>query len=79
MSHWDGKMNDKGWLQHAYIIMTPLFFFYSKTGLQGYTLFFLILLINIDYGYSFAPPRLFLAENMKNIRIFYLKISFFRW
>ena len=29
---------------------------YSKTGLQGYTLFFLFLLKNIDRGYSLEPP-----------------------
>ena len=28
-----------------------------KQGLQGYTLFFLFLLKNIDCGYSLEPPR----------------------
>ena len=28
-----------------------------KLGFTGYTLFFLFLLKNIDYGYSLEPPR----------------------
>ena len=48
-------------------------------GLQGYTSFFLFLLENIDCEYSLEPPRrgptiYVLSRNMKNIRIFYLKI-----
>ena len=38
--------------KHTYIILTPL-----NWGLQGYTLFFLFLLKNIDCGYSLEPPR----------------------
>ena len=58
-------------------------------GLQGYTLFFLFLLKNIDCGYSLEPPRrggsneytqsFFLSRNIKNIRIFYLKLFIFWW
>ena len=33
---------------HLYIV---------KLGLQGYTIFFLFLLKNIDCGYSLEPPR----------------------
>ena len=32
-------------------------FYIVKLGLQGYTLFFLFLLENIDCGYSLEPPR----------------------
>ena len=32
-------------------------FYIVKLGLQGYTLFFLFLLKNIDCGYSLEPPR----------------------
>ena len=32
-------------------------FYIEKLGLQGYTLFFLFLLNNIDRGYSLEPPR----------------------
>ena len=56
---------------------------------MGYTLFFLILLKNIDCVYSLEPPRrggsneylqsMFWAEIWKNIRIFYLKIFIFWW
>ena len=45
--------------KHAYIILTPLnpTFIYQNWGLQGYTLFFLFLIKNIDCGYSLEPPR----------------------
>ena len=38
--------------KHAYIILTPLkpHFTWQNWGLQGYTLFFLFLLKNIDFG-----------------------------
>ena len=39
--------------KHAYIILTPL---NPTFSLQGYTLF-LVLLKNIDCGYSLEPPR----------------------
>ena len=32
-------------------------FYIVKLGLQGYTLFFLFLLKNIDCGYPLEPPR----------------------
>ena len=32
-------------------------FYVVKLGLQGYTLFFLFLLKNIESGYSLEPPR----------------------
>ena len=32
-------------------------FYKVRRGLQGYTLFFLFLLKNIDCGYSLEPPR----------------------
>ena len=61
-------------------------FYIVKLGLQGYTLFFIFLPKNIDCGYSknidcgFSLEPLFLSRNMKNIRVFYLKIfSFWRW
>ena len=41
--------------KHAYIILTPLNPILQ--GLQGYTLFFLFLLKNIDCGYSLEPPH----------------------
>ena len=40
--------------KHTYIILTLI---YKHWGLQGYTLFFLSLLKNIDCGYSLEPPR----------------------
>ena len=50
-------------------------FYIVNWGLQGYTLFFLFLLKNIDNGYSLEPPRrggsnenpksMFLSRNMK--------------
>ena len=45
--------------KHAYIVLTPLnpTFISENWGLQGYTLFFLFLLKNIDCGYSLEPPR----------------------
>ena len=44
--------------KHAYIILTSLTqFLCSKTGLQGYSLFFLFLINNIYCGYSLEPPR----------------------
>ena len=45
--------------KHTYIILTPLSptFITYYWGLQGYTLFFLFLLKNIDCGYSLEPPR----------------------
>ena len=48
----------------------------KNLGLQGYTLFFLFLLKNIDCGYSSEPLRqsMYLAERnekkKKNIRVF---------
>ena len=46
-------------LKHACIILTPLnpTLMQQNWGLQGYTLFFLFLLKNIDCGYSLEPPR----------------------
>ena len=45
--------------KHAYIVLAPLnpTFIQENWGLQGYTLFFLFLLKNIDCGYSLEPPR----------------------
>ena len=47
--------------KHAYIILTPPHpkppFYIVKWGLQGYTLFVLFLLKNIDCGYSLEPPH----------------------
>ena len=42
-----------------FIILTPLnpTFIQYNWGSQGYTLFFLFLLKNIDCGYSLEPPR----------------------
>ena len=78
--------------KHAYIILIPLnpTFIQQNKGLKGYTLFFLFLFKNIDFGYSLEPPRpgssnkypqyMFWAEIWKNIRVFYLKIfSVWRW
>ena len=58
-----------------------------KLGLQGYTLFFLFLLKNIDCGYSLEPPRwggsneypqsMFWAEIWKISEFFVWKFSFF--
>ena len=63
--------------KHAYIILIPLNpTFIVKLGLQGYTLFNLFLLKNIDCGYSLEPPRrdgsneypqsMFLSRKKKN-------------
>ena len=45
--------------KHAYVILTPLnpTFTSKNRGLQGYTLFSLFLLKNMDCGYSLEPPR----------------------
>ena len=45
--------------KHVYIILTPLnpTFIWYHWGSQGYALFFLYLLKNIDCGYSLEPPR----------------------
>ena len=59
-------------------------FYIVKLGLQGYTLFSLFLLKNIDYGYSLEPPRAeggltsipiiyVFGRNMKYITFLYLK------
>ena len=58
-----------------------------KLGFTWVYIIFLILLKNIDCGYSLEPPRqggsnkypqsMFWEGNMKNIRIFYLKIFLF--
>ena len=58
-----------------------------KLGLTGYTLFFLLLLKNIDCGYSLEPPRrggsneypqsMLWAEIWKLSEFFYLKIFMF--
>ena len=75
--------------KQTYVILTPLnpTFIKSNWGLQGYTLFFLFLLKNINCGYSLEPPRqggsneypqsMFWAEIWKDIRIFIWKISVF--
>ena len=44
---------------HAYIILTPLnpTFILVKLGFVGVYIIFLILLKNIDSGYSLEPPR----------------------
>ena len=45
--------------KHAYNMLTPLnpHFYVVKLWFQGYALFFLFLLKNIDCGYSLEPPR----------------------
>ena len=52
---WDEKSSQK----HTYIILNPLYptFIKKNWGLQGYTLFFLFLLKNIDCAYSLEPPQ----------------------
>ena len=61
-------------------------FYIVKLGFTGVYIIFLILLKNIDCGYSLEPPRggsneypqsMFWAEIWKNIRSFYLKIFIF--
>ena len=62
-------------------ILTPLnlTFMQKKLGFTGVYIIFIILLKNIDCGYSLEPPRrggsneypiYVLSRNMKNIRIF---------
>ena len=62
----------------------------EKLGLQGYTVFFLFLLKNIDCWYSLEPPRrggfneyhnlCFEQKYEKISEFFYLKIfNFWRW
>ena len=73
---------------HVYNFDTLIPHFYIvKLGFTGVYIIFLILLKNIDCGYSLEPPCRSvltvptfydLSSNMKNIRVFYLKIfSFF--
>ena len=76
-----------------YIMKTCLYNFdplKPHWGLQGYTLFFLFLLKNVDCGYLLQPPCrgssnqytqfMFWAEIRKISEFFYLKIfSFWRW
>ena len=50
-------------------------FYIEKLGFTGVYIIFLISAQNIDCGYSLEPPRRNM-KNMKNIRVFYLKISF---
>ena len=38
-------------------LLNPTFIKKKTEGLQGYTLFFLFVLKNIDCGYSLEPPR----------------------
>ena len=49
---------DRSSRKHAYAILIPLnpSFILQNWGLQGYTLFFLFLLKNVDCGYSLEPP-----------------------
>ena len=64
-------------------------FYTVKLGFTGVYIIFLISAQNIDCGYSLEPPRrggsneypqsMFFSRNMKNIRIFYLKIFIFWW
>ena len=65
---------------HCYIV---------KLGFTGVYIIFLISAQNIDCGYSLEPTQrggsneypqsMFLSRNMKNIRLFYLKIFIFWW
>ena len=50
-------------------------FYLVKLGFTGVNIIFLISAQNIDCGYSLEPPVL--SRNMKNIKIFYLKIFIF--
>ena len=64
-------------------------FYIVKLGFTGIYIIFLITAQNIDCGYSLEPPQrgssneypqsMFLSRNMKNIRLFYLKIFIFWW
>ena len=63
-------------------------FYIVNWGLQGYTLFFLFLLKNIDCGYTLEPPRkggsndthnLCFEQKYENYQNFYLKIFIFWW
>ena len=51
-------------------------FYTVKLGLQGYTIFFLFLLKNVDCGYSFlmSPHNLCFEQKFENMKIFYPKI-----
>ena len=54
-------------------------FYIVKLGFTGVYIIFLISAQNIDCGYSLEPPLrvptiYVLSRNMKNIRVFYLKI-----
>ena len=63
-------------------------FYIAKLGYAGVYLFFLLLLQNIDCGYTLEPPRrggstvypqsMFWSKNKKNIKIFLMKFSFFK-
>ena len=56
-------------------------FYTVKLGFTGVYIIFLISVQNIDCGYSLerVPTINVLSRNMKNIRIFYLKIFIFWW
>ena len=63
-------------------------FYIIQLGNAEVYLFFLLLLLNIDCGYSLEPPRrggsnvylrsMFWAKNKKNIEIFLMKFNFYR-
>ena len=75
--------------KHAYILLTPLKpnFYIVKLGFTVVYIIFLILLENIDCGYSLEPPRrggsneypqsMFWAKLWKISEFFYLKIFSF--
>ena len=64
-------------------------FYIVKLGFTGVYIIFLIPAQNIDCGYSLEPPRqggsneypqsMFLNRNMKNLKVFNLKIYIFWW
>ena len=55
----------KTWL-YNFDLFKPHFYI-VKLGLQGYTLFFLLLLKNIECGYSLEPPRGLSLESLRGI------------
>ena len=79
-------------LKRAYITLNITLnpnFIQQNWGLQGYTLFFLFMLKNIDCGYSLEPPHrggsneypqsMFWAEIWKISKSFYMKMFSFWW
>ena len=58
-------------------------FLYSKAGVKGVYLFFLLFIQNIDCGYLLVPPQrgvptmYVLSKNVKNFKFYLMQFSIF--